>query len=98
MLDKSKSPTRNMMKKELRYVRALKQNEYFRMLLMWHVYKIISASPASKLLPSGTLRLGMKFINIIFDPMKVPNFFTVGVSGVWIFSACVMVLYVVSMV
>jgi hypothetical protein len=65
---------------------------------MWHVYKILSAGPASKLLPSGTLLLGMKFLNITFDPMKVPNFSTVGVSGVWIFSACVMVLYVVSMV
>jgi len=60
---------------------------------MWHVYKILSAGPASKLLPSGTLRLGMKFLNVMFDPMKVPNFSTVGVSGVWIFSACVMVLY-----
>jgi hypothetical protein len=40
----------------------------------------------------------MKFLNIPFDSMKVPNFSTVGVSGVWIFSACVMVLYVVCMV
>jgi hypothetical protein len=65
---------------------------------MWHVNKILSAGPASKLLPSGTVRLGMKFINFTFDPMKVPNFSTVDVSGVWIFSACVMVLYVVPMV
>lgn len=98
MLDKSKLPTTSMMRRELKYIRALKQNEYIRMLLMLRVYKIISAGPASKLLPSGTLRLGMQFLNITFDPMKVPNFSTVGVSGVWIFSACVMVLYVMCMV
>lgn len=65
---------------------------------LWHVYKILSAGPASKLLPSGALLLGMKFLNITFEPMKFPNFSTVGVTGVWTFSACVMALYVVFMV
>jgi hypothetical protein len=49
---------------------------------VWHVYKILSAGPASKLLPSGTLHLGMKFLDITVHRMKVPNFCTVGVSGV----------------
>jgi hypothetical protein len=50
----------------------------------------------------GVLKFKRKYrrqrVNITFDPMKFPNFSTVGVSGVWIFNACVMVLYVVSMV
>jgi len=33
----------------------------------------------------------------MFDPMKI-HLSTVGVSDVWIFNACVMVLYDVSMV
>jgi len=35
----------------------------------------------------------MECINNTFDPMKVRNLSTVGVSGGWVFSAYVMVLY-----
>jgi len=40
----------------------------------------------------------MECLNNTFDPMKIRNLSTVGVSGGWIFSACVMVLYEVFMV
>jgi len=40
----------------------------------------------------------MNCLTNVFDPMKIRNLSTVGVSGVWIFNAGVMVLYDVSMV
>jgi hypothetical protein len=54
--------------------------------------------PSVEITPIWYPFLGIKFLNITFDHMEVLNFSAVGVSGVWIFSACVMVLYVVSMV
>ena len=64
----------------------------------WPVCKILMAYPALKFLPSGTCWSGMECLTNMFDPMKISNLSTVGVSGGWIFSACVMVLYEVSMV
>jgi hypothetical protein len=64
----------------------------------WPVYKILLAYPGLKVLPSGTCWSGMECINNTFDPMKIHNLSTVGVSGGWIFSACVMVLYEVFLV
>jgi hypothetical protein len=56
------------------------------------------AYPALKFLPSGTCWLGMECLTNSFDPMKILNLSMVDVSGGWIFSASVMVLYEVSMV
>lgn len=64
----------------------------------WPVYKILLGYPALKFLPSGTCWSGMECLNNMFNPMKIRNLSTVGVSGGWIFSARVMVLYEVSMV
>jgi hypothetical protein len=64
----------------------------------WPVWKVLLAYPALKFLPSGTCWSGMECLTNTFDPMKIHNLSTVGVSRGWIFSACVMVLYEVSMV
>jgi hypothetical protein len=49
--------------------------------------------PVLKFLPSGTYWSGMNCLNIMCDPMKICHLCTVGVSGVWIVSACCMVLW-----